>query len=176
VALRWAEGTDVEAAVSELGAALGADAAEVFPADLPPELTNLANVRSLPVVLAGFLILLAVSTLAHGLATLVRRRRQQFAVLSALGFTRAMTRAVVGSHSTAVGLVGLAIGIPLGLSIGRLGWARIAAQVPLQYVSPVTLALAAVLIPAGLVLANLVAALPGWWAGRLHPAESLRTE
>lgn len=65
-------------------------------------------------MLAGFLILLAVSTLAHGLATLVRRRRQQFAVLAALGFTRAMTRAVVGSHSTAVGLVGLAVGIPSG--------------------------------------------------------------
>ncbi len=176
VALRWAGGTDVDAAVADLGATLGNDAAEVSPAELPPELTNLSNVRSLPVVLAGFLVLLAVSTLAHGLATLVRRRRQQFAVLAALGFTRAMTRAVVGSHSTAVGLVGLLIGIPLGLSIGRLGWVRIAEEVPLQYVSPVTVALVAVLVPAGLVLANVVAALPGWWASRLRPAEVLRSE
>lgn len=64
VALRWTAGTDVEAAVADLGQSLGDDAAEVAPAVLPPELTNLANLASLPAVLAGFLVLLAVSTLA----------------------------------------------------------------------------------------------------------------
>jgi putative ABC transport system permease protein len=133
-------------------------------------------VAALPVVLAIFLVLLASSTLAHGLATTVRRRRPQFAVLRALGFTPVMTRTVVGAHSTAVGVVGLAVGIPLGLTAGRLAWAWLAGEVPMLYVSPIAAALVVVLVVAALALANLVAAVPAWWAGRLRPAEVLRTE
>ncbi|MBA3955719.1 MAG: FtsX-like permease family protein [Acidimicrobiia bacterium] len=176
VALRWSPGTDAEAAVADLSQALADGAYDVIPAELPPELTNLDNVRSLPVVLAAFLVALAVSTLAHGLATTVRRRRHQFAVLRALGFTRAMTRAVVGSHSTTVALVGLALGIPLGLVAGRLGWTWVAGEVPLQYVSPVRAGLVVILVPAGVALAIVVAAIPGWWASRMHPAQVLRSE
>ncbi len=176
MALRWAPGADPDEAVAALGVALAGQAFDVSSAEVPPELANLGNVAALPVVLAIFLVLLAASTLAHGLATTVRRRRPQFAVLRTLGFTPAMTRAVVGAHSTAVGVVGLAVGIPLGLTAGRLSWAWLAGEVPMLYVSPIAAALVGMLVAASLVMANLVAAVPAWWAGRLRPAEVLRTE
>ncbi|MDQ3354160.1 MAG: hypothetical protein M3507_06740 [Actinomycetota bacterium] len=72
--------------------------------------------------------------------------------------------------------MGLIIGMPLGLTAGRFGWAWLAGAVPLQYVSPVAVALALVLVPAALAVANLVAAIPAWIAGRLRPAEVLRAE
>lgn len=176
LALRFSAGTDPEQGLAAVGEALGEQASAVDPAEIPPELANLGNVRALPVVLAVFLVLLATSTLAHGLAATVRRRRPQFAVLRALGFTPAMVRRVVSSQSSAVGVVGLIIGMPLGLTAGRFGWAWLAGAVPLQYVSPVAVALALVLVPAALAVANLVAAIPAWIAGRLRPAEVLRAE
>ena len=97
-------------------------------------------------------------------------------MLRSLGFTRRMTFGVVVTHSTAVGLVGLAIGIPLGLVLGRLGWSWVAGKVPLVYVSPITLAIIALTVPAALLVTNLVAALPGRRAARLAPAAVLRSE
>jgi ABC-type antimicrobial peptide transport system permease subunit len=97
-------------------------------------------------------------------------------VLRSLGFTRRMTYGVVSSQSTTVGLVGLVIGIPLGLAVGRLAWTWVADEVPLVYVSPVALVAVGLVIPIALVVANLIAALPGRRASRLAPATVLRTE
>ena len=143
---------------------------------MPLELTNLRRVRSVPTVLVLFLVVLAVSTLAHVLVTSIRRRRGEFAVLRSLGFTRRMTYGIVSSQSTAVGLVGLAVGIPLGLTLGRLAWTWVAGKVPLVYASPITLLIVVLTIPAALVVTNLVAALPGRRAARLAPAQVLRAE
>lgn len=176
VAVGFTAETDAEEAIGRLGEALAGDVVSVDPAEIPPELANLTTVAALPVVLGVFLALLAVSTLAHGLVTTVRRRRHHFGVLRALGFTRPMTRAVVASHSTAVGVAGLALGIPLGLTLGRLGWAWVAEEVPLQYVSPVAASIVVILVPAALATANIVGTAPAWWASRLRPAEVLRSE
>ena len=148
----------------------------IGPAEVPPELENLKRVRSVPTVLVVFLVLLAVSSLAHVLVTSVRRRRGEFAVLRSLGFTRGMTFGVVSSQSTTVGLVGLIVGIPLGLAVGRLAWTWVAGEVPLVYVSPVALVAVGLTIPVALLVANLIAALPGRRASRLAPATVLRTE
>lgn len=48
--------------------------------------------------------------------------------------------------------------------------------VPLVYVSPIGLAAVLVTIPVALLVANLIAALPGQRAARLTAAEVLRTE
>ena len=49
-------------------------------------------------------------------------------------------------------------------------------EVPLVYVSPIAFAAIALTIPAALLVANLVAALPGRRAARFAPATVLRTE
>jgi ABC-type lipoprotein release transport system permease subunit len=175
-AFRWRSGVDKDVALKRLQRDMSEGGRMVGPADVPPELVNLRRVRSVPAILVLFLVLLAVSTLAHVLVTSVRRRRGDFAVLRSLGFTRRMTSGVVATQSTAVGLVGLVVGIPLGLALGRLGWTWVAGKVPLVYASPITFVIVILTVPAALVVTNIVAALPGRRASRMAPAKILRTE
>ncbi|MDQ6696302.1 MAG: hypothetical protein M3Z46_02445 [Actinomycetota bacterium] len=175
-AVRWKPGADHGRSLAAMQKSFGSTDREVSAAELPPELLNLKRVRTVPLVLVTFLVLLAISALGHVLVTSVRRRRHDFAVLRSIGFTRRMTATVVGSHSTSVGLVGLLLGVPFGLAIGRLAWGWVTDEVPLVYVSPVALAALLVTIPATLLVANLIAALPGHRAARLTAAEVLRTE
>lgn len=91
-------------------------------AETPIEVANLRNVRTLPVLLAGFLTLLAVASLSHVLATAVRRRARDFAVLRALGLERGPTRAILNAQGTAIATFGLLAGIPIGVLLGREGW------------------------------------------------------
>ncbi len=176
VSVRWRSGVDKGRALKRLQADIGPVAEAVAPAQVPVELTNLRNVHTVPIVLAVFLASLAISTLTHTLVASVRRRRNELAILRALGFTRRMTRTIISTQSTVVGVVGLVIGLPLGFVVGRIGWIWVAAKVPLRFVSPITLALALIVVPSVIVLANLLAALPGRRAAHLRPAEALRTE
>ena len=101
------------------------------PAEVPVELANLRNVRTLPVLLAGFLALLAVGALSHVLLTSARRRGHDFAVLRALGLDRWRTRLILNSQATAISVVGLVIGVPLGIVLGRTLWRLVTDRVPL---------------------------------------------
>ena len=174
-AVRWADGVDAAAAVADLQSQLGPERF-AHAAELPPELENLKRVRSVPLILVAFLVALAVSALAHQLLTTARRRRRDFAVLRSIGFTRRMTSTMVLSHSTIVGLVGLLIGIPLGLVLGRLAWSWVAGAVPLVYVAPLAVAATLLTVPITLLVANLVAAYPARSAARVNSAEALRTQ
>jgi ABC-type lipoprotein release transport system permease subunit len=166
----------VDAATGAVAALVGDRAIEVVPAEVPPELSNLRNVRTLPVVLAAVLAVLAVAALGHVLLTSARRRRREFAVLRALGLTRRGGRVVLNAQGTAVGLVGLLIGVPLGVAAGRRGWDWVASSVPLRAVPPFAALAVLVLVPVALVLANAVAVWPGRRVARLRPAQVLRTE
>jgi ABC-type antimicrobial peptide transport system permease subunit len=175
VAIRLEPGADPAAVAAEIGAAVGGDFV-VQPNDIPSELTNLKYVRTLPLVLAVFLALLALAALLHVLTTVARTRRSEFAVLRALGMTRRSTRAVMNVQGTTVAVVGLLVGIPVGVLVGRAAWNLIAESVPIANVSVQQwLALVTVVVVA-LLAANLLALLPGWRAARLQPAEVLRSE
>ncbi len=174
--LRWRSGIEHRTALTRLRHAMGSGQRTIGSAEVPPELQNLRRVRSMPTVLVLFLVLLAMSTLAHVLVTSIRRRRAEFAILRAIGFTRRMTAGLVAAHGTVVGIVGLMVGIPLGLVTGRLAWKWVTNEVPLVYTSPVTLAFLVLAVPATLLVTNLVAAIPGWRAARLAPATVLRSE
>lgn len=175
-AVRWRSGVEPDRGLVALTRAVDDPSAQVGPAEIPPELTNLRGVRHIPMSLAAFLVFIAVSTLAHSLVTSVRSRRADFGVLRAVGFTRRMVAEVVAAQSTTVGIIGLVVGLPIGLAVGRWIWVWLAAQVPLVYVSPLVLGLTLVLIPLTLVAANLVSGWPAFRAGRLKVAETLRAE
>jgi putative ABC transport system permease protein len=82
---------------------------------------------------------------------------------------------VVWQASTML-LIALAVGLPLGVAAGRWAWTVVAEQLG-TVAEPVTpLGLVLLTIPAGLLLANLVAALPARVASRLKPATVLRSE
>jgi FtsX-like permease family len=176
VAVRFASDTSLRSNIGHLQTALGPLASDISPPDPPIELTNLQNVRALPQVLAAFLGLIAVAALGSVLWSCGRRRSHDFAVLRALGMTRGNVRVVLNSQGTAIALFGLAVGIPLGLAVGRLGWRSIAERVPLSEIPPFALAATLLLIPATLIVANVLALLAGRSALSHRPAEELRAE
>jgi FtsX-like permease family len=145
-------------------------------AQRPGGIKNYAGIRDTPLVLGAVLTLLAVGTLAHVLLTTVRRRRRDLAVLKTLGLTRRQVQAVVAWNATALAATALLIGVPLGIVAGRWAWAIFAGAAGVAPAPAVNVPLILLIIPATVVLANLIAALPGRQAARLRPGGVLRTE
>jgi hypothetical protein len=147
----------------------------VLPAVPPPEVRDLSGVSGLPLILAFVLMLLACGIIAHTLLTSVRRRRRDLAILKTVGFVTRQVRATVAWQATALACAGLIVGVPLGLLAGRWAWLLFAGQeaiVPAPVISPLTL----LAIPAVLLLANAIAAIPARSAARTQPAVILRSE
>jgi hypothetical protein len=147
----------------------------VLPAVPPPEVRDLSGVSGLPLILALVLMVLASGIIAHTLVTSVRRRRQELAILKTLGFVARQVRATVAWQATAIATVSLIVAMPLGLAVGRWAWTLLASQVaivPAPVISPLTL----LALPAVLVLANAIAAIPARAAARTQPAAVLRAE
>jgi hypothetical protein len=175
VFVRFPRGT-VGAEIAALRDAVGSPTTAVGPADVPVELTNLRNVRTLPVLLAIFLGLLAAGAVTHVLFSSSGRRRRDFAVLRSLGVNRRGTRAVLNAQGSTIGLVGLVLGIPLGLAAGRAAWRWISRQVPLEFIPPIALIAVVAVIPVTMIIVNVLALWPGHRIARMHPAEVLRAE
>ncbi|MBO3746692.1 FtsX-like permease family protein [Streptosporangiaceae bacterium NEAU-GS5] len=178
VALR--PGADRAGAMERLYAAADAvrgDAPVSFnPFITPAQYWEVQGIRALPIALGGFLALLALATTAHTLATAVRRRQHEIAVLRALGLTKIQARWIVVVQGTALAVVGLAFGVPLGLALGRLLWRRVAEQTPVLFVPPAPTAALLLIAPLALLAANLLGAWPARVAARLRVAQILRAE
>lgn len=145
-------------------------------AERPAEIATLDRIRWTPVVLAGMLGGLAVATVGHTLVTAIRRRRRDLAVLKTMGFQRRQVSAAVAWQATTFASVAAVIGLPLGLALGRVMWLALARQ--LGIVPDVATPVVGVLLagPATVLIANVIALVPGWLAGRVPPAVVLRTE
>lgn len=142
----------------------------------PSDIVSYSRVRSTPLVLAGVLALLAIATVAHALVTAVRRRRRDVALLKTLGFTRRQVSASVAWQATTFGVVALVVGVPVGITLGRWAWTTLAddlGTVAEPIVPALALGLGVLLV---LVVANLVAFVPGRIAADLRPAAVLRSE
>jgi hypothetical protein len=163
-------------ALAASGGGSVADTIDLLPAQRPAEIVNYRTMGAMPTVLAGGLAAGAVAGLGLTLVASVRRRRRDFALLKTLGFTRRQLAEAVAWQSSAIAVIGLLIGIPAGIAFGRLLWLAFARQlsaVPDPVVPATSIALAAL---AALILANLVAAVPGRRAARTPAALLLRAE
>jgi hypothetical protein len=150
--------------------------ASVVAVQRPAEIVNYRTMGSTPVLLGAALAAAAVAALALTLVATVHRRRRDLALLKTLGFTGRQLRAVVASQATVAVAVGTLVGIPLGIGLGRTLWVLFARQVHVVP-DPVTpVGTIAVLAVSALVLANLVAALPGRIAARTRMTVLLRAE
>ncbi len=152
------------------------DQASVVLGSRPDDLANLSKVTGAPLALVSLVGLLGVTTMAHALITSVRRRRRDLAILKSMGFVKNQIRAAVTTHATTLALLALVLGIPLGLIIGRTAWLAFAEGQGVVAVAVLGSWPTFALIPATLLLANLVAAFPGRAAANLAPAIVLRTE
>jgi hypothetical protein len=159
------------AAVFTGGAAIG-----LTPPQQPPQVAELRDVRVLPIVLGGFLLLLAIGAVGHALATAVRRRRHDVAVLRALGMTRWQARGVVVTQATLLAAIGLIFGVPIGIALARVLWRQVADNTPIAYHPPLAVWALFLIAPLALLIANLLAAWPGQRAARLQVGHTLRTE
>jgi ABC-type lipoprotein release transport system permease subunit len=175
VVARFHHGVDVRAATAGIAKAAG-PTVDVSPAAEPADQQNLRDVRALPLLFAVFLLALAVGALAHVTSSVLRRRRGELAVLRSLGFTPRQVRACLAWQATTLALIGLVIGVPLGIALGRSIWRLVTDATPMVYAEPVATLALVLIVPVALVLANVLAAVPGHRAARLHPAEVLRTE
>ena len=175
VLARFGDGVDGSAATARLADQLG-NTVFVEPAGEPADQENLRHVRPLPILFAAFSLALAVGALADVSASVLRRRRGELAVLRSLGLTPRQARACLGWQATTLAAVGLVVGVPLGVALGRVAWRVVAEATPMVYVAPLAVLALLLVVPVALLVANLLAALPGHRAARLRPAEVLRTE
>jgi ABC-type lipoprotein release transport system permease subunit len=142
----------------------------------PNDIVNFGRVRSMPWVLGGALAILAGGTLALVLATAVRRRRREIAVLKTLGFDRRQCTATIAWQANATIAVGLLIGVPLGVIVGRWVWAFFADELGILSRPQVPLLTVLVCVLGAIVLANVIAIIPARAAARAAPATVLRSE
>jgi hypothetical protein len=142
----------------------------------PPDISDYSRVRQTPVVLGLVLALLGVATLAYVLVSSIRRRRRVLAILKTLGFVSREVSTTVAAQSTAIAALSLLLGIPIGIALGRAVWGLFANSVGVANDASVPLFPVLVMIPCVLLLANLIAAGPGWAAGRVRAAAVLRAE
>jgi hypothetical protein len=171
---RYAPGTDRAATAARIAhiPELDSPAAPT----LPVEVDRLQQIDWLPVLLVVIFVALALIAIGHALVTGVGRRRREFALLAALGFTRGQVRGTVAVQATALATLGLLVGIPAGVVAGTLVWRAVADGLGVAVVTKIP-PLAIVLIVIGsIVLANVIALLPARRAARLRPAVGLRSD
>ncbi|HEY5697309.1 MAG TPA: FtsX-like permease family protein [Acidimicrobiales bacterium] len=171
-----ADGTDVDAYVDAVDDPEDDIVMSSTVPNLPSDVQSLERVRSTPLVLAGLLTVLIALTVVHALGAAVRSRRRDLAVLRTFGFTRRQVLAAVAVQATLIALVGLVIGIPVGIVVGRLAWSEVIDRFG-GLVDLVTPAGALALVSLAVVVtANLVGVVPGLRAARAHTASILRAE
>jgi hypothetical protein len=175
--VRFRPGVEPQAGRKDLATRL--DRAGSFNVDgpaTPTDLLNFGQVQDLPQALGIGLAVVALLTIAHLLMTSVRRRRRDFAILRALGFTSWQVRGTLCWHVLTLAGIALVIGVPAGIACGRLSWQVFAHQLGITPVVAVPLAVLAVMAAGWLAAAALIAALPGEAATRNRAARVLHSE
>ncbi len=142
----------------------------------PAQIVNYRTTGSTPVILAVGLAAGAIVALGLTLTASVRRRRRDLALLKTLGFTQRQLAAAVAWQATVIAAIGVILGIPLGIVLGRQLWILFARNIN-AVPDPAVPVLSVFLVAIGaLVFANLDAALPGLDAAHTPAALALRAE
>jgi ABC-type lipoprotein release transport system permease subunit len=172
-----ADPAEVAARLGDGAAAVGVDGFEVGPPFGSMEaLAELRQVERMPLFLAAFLAVLALGAVGHAVSTAVRRRRHDVAVLRALGLTRRQCRGLVASQASILAGIGLLVGVPVGIVLGRVVWRYVAETTPLFYVPPLAWSVLVLIVPVVLLAANLLAVRPSRRAASMRIGQALRVE
>ena len=142
----------------------------------PAERGELAELQTVPLLLAAFLALLGVGAVAHTLASTARRRRHDVAMLRALGMRPRNSGAIVFVQAGTIALVGLVVGLPLGLVSGRTVWRSVALDTPIEFVVPRDWSAVGLVALAVVGTAALLAVWPSKRLATLQLSRELRSE
>jgi ABC-type lipoprotein release transport system permease subunit len=142
----------------------------------PTSLVNFGEAVNFPLIFGGMLALSGAATLVHLLVVSVSRRRREMGLLKALGFVNGQIAATVAWQATAVALVGVVIGLPLGTALGRAVWDAFADNLGAVPVPVVPSWLLAAIVLGIFIAANLLAVAPALAARRSRPQQLLRAQ
>jgi hypothetical protein len=154
----------------------GGYAATVLAVQRPAQITDHRSMGTTPLLLAGRLALAAVVGLGLALGASVRRCPRDLALLKVMGFLQRRLAAAVAWYASLTAAVGVVIGVPLGIVLGRWLWTLFAEQI--GAVPAPTVPVWSVLLAAGapFVLANVAEVLPGRRAAGTGTALVLQDE
>jgi ABC-type lipoprotein release transport system permease subunit len=149
---------------------------ELTSASPPMLVARLDLVRPTLVALAIFLGILGAIGLLHFLMMSAARRRRESAVFEAIGFVRAQRIAVVVWQALTIASVGVIVGAPIGVMLGRLVWRESIDQLGIVDTATIPWAFCAVFIAATMLGAAAVGAVTGWLSTRRRLSTALRSE
>jgi putative ABC transport system permease protein len=113
------------------------------------------------------------ATLVHLLVVSVARRRREIGLLKVLGFVNRQVGSVVAWQATTLAGIGIIVGTPLGVIIGRVVWRVFANNLGAVPVSVVPIWFLVGLLAGVVVVANLIAIGPALVATRSKAKELL---
>jgi hypothetical protein len=152
------------------------DTYAVLSVQRPAEIVNYQSTGDTPAVLASGLAAGAIVALGLTLASSVRRRRRDLALLKTFGFTQRQLAAAVAWQASVAAFIGIVAGVPIGIVVGRWLWTLFAHAIYAVPYPTVPVAQVAVVVLATVLLANLAAIIPGRIAARTPTALVLRAE
>jgi hypothetical protein len=171
--LRFAPGAAGREALGRLAREYGSNIS--YPVT-PANLVNFREAVNFPLILGLVLIVFGVATLVHALVVSVTRRRRETGLLKTLGFVRRQIAFAISWQTTTVALVGIVVGVPVGIALGRVIWQAFARNLGVLPESMTTTWAIVAVAGGALVVANLLAVGPAVAASRSRPAALLRSE
>jgi hypothetical protein len=148
----------------------------VLPVQRPAEIVNYRSMGTTPALLGVALAVGAALGLVLTLIATVRRRRRDFALLKTLGLAQRQVASVVAWQSSIAVAIGILVGVPLGIVLGRSLWDVFAHDIHVVPAPSVPDLVILLIVVGALVLANMVAYVPGRIAARTPTALLLRAE
>ena len=145
------------------------------PSITPTSLINFGEAVNFPLLFGAVLAIFGAATLLHLLMVSVHRRRREVGLLKIVGFVNRQVGSTVGWQATTVALVGVIVGAPLGVVVGRATWHSFAANLGAVPVSVVPVPLIFLLSAAVLVGAVLLSLVPALTAIRAEHRDLLQT-
>jgi ABC-type antimicrobial peptide transport system permease subunit len=162
------------------GRAAGVHVASTYPVVLGPStptgLVNFGEAVNFPIIFGVMLAVFGAATLIHLLVVSVGRRRHEMGLLKAVGFVNRQVSAAVFWQATTVALVGIIVGVPLGIVIGRAVWDAFALNIGVVPLPVVNAGLLGLLVVGVLAATVLLALGPALAARRARPGQLLRSE
>lgn len=141
----------------------------------PTALINFGEAVNFPLIFGVILAVFGAATLLHLLVVTVSRRRQEVGLLKVLGFVNRQVGSTMAWQASTLALLGIVVGVPLGVVIGRSVWKAFADNLGVVPVALAPVWLITLLMVGALLAANLLALWPAVAATRAKPADLLRT-